>query len=381
MEKTINRRQWLKTSAAAAVGLAAGFPHHGCRRRTPDPIEAPQAGRLIRLHLNESPYGLSPSARRAGAEALELAHQYPHKRYVELKQLIASSENLPPDHIILGAGSTEIMTTLIHLHAAGKEAVVALPTYYDFIDYAERVDCRLRWVPLDAEFAHDLQAMAEELNSETGLVYICNPNNPTGSITPADKISAFIDLVSEKSLVIVDEAYHEYVEQSSYRSMVDHVRKKKNVMVMRTFSKIYGLAGMRVGYGLARPDIIEKMERLERNFASIAYPSLMASQAAYRDRAFIARVKAMNKEARAYLCRELDRLGLFFVPSQTNFVLFRIDSDGEEMVKMFEEQGLLLRSLKFNGGDWLRVSLGEMKDMRTFVSLLSGILGSQFHSA
>jgi histidinol-phosphate aminotransferase len=381
MDRTINRRQWLKTSAAAAAGLAVGFPLSGCRPQTPNSREASQAGRLIRLHLNESPYGLSPSARKAGTEALELAHQYPHKRYIELKQLIASSENLPPDHVILGAGSTEIMTTLIHLHAAGKEAVAALPTYYDFIDYAERVDCRLRRVPLDAEFAHDLQAMAEELNAETGLVYICNPNNPTGSLTPADRLSAFIDRASEKSLVIVDEAYHEYVEEASYRSMVDHIRKKKNVIVMRTFSKIYGLAGMRIGYGLARPDIIEGMERLERNFASIAYPSLMASQAAYRDRSFTAQVKTMNRETRTYLCRELDKRGLFFVPSQTNFVLFKIDSDGEEAVKMFEEQGLLLRSLKFNGGDWLRVSLGEMKDMRTLVSLLSGILGPLSHSA
>jgi histidinol-phosphate aminotransferase len=205
------------------------------------------------------------------------------------------------------------------------------------------------------------------------MVYICNPNNPTGSITPEDKLLSFCDQASQRALVVVDEAYHEYVEDPAYGSMIDLVRRERNVIITRTFSKIFGLAGLRIGYGIARPGIIEEMKKLERNFAPISWLSLKASVASYQDTSFIQRVKEKNEEMKLYLYEELERLGYFYVPSHTNFVLFKVRQDALRMVKKFKERNILVRAFVFNRDHWIRVSLGNFAEMQKFVSALEEI--------
>jgi histidinol-phosphate aminotransferase len=215
--------------------------------------------------------------------------------------------------------------------------------------------------------------MEQRITQSTSLVYICNPNNPTGSITPGDRIRSFSERASQKVPVIIDEAYHEYVEDESYASMIDLVRSGKNVIVTRTFSKIFGLAGLRVGYGIARSEIIEKLEKIERNFAPVAWLSLNAALASYKNVEFTQYVREKNKEVKSYLYQELGRLGLSYIPSHTNFVLFRVNRDSQEMFKEFEDRNVLIRAFNFNGDNWIRVSLGTREEMQSFVSVLADI--------
>ncbi len=369
----VNRRQWLKTSAIAVAGLVAGSNFPACRRETSFPRLLSEEGSLIKLNSNESPYGVSENVRQAIINSINQSNRYPQRQYFKLKELIAAREKISPENIILGAGSTEIMTTLIHLYGRSGEALVAEPTYFDFVYYAESVNCPLRSVPLNDNFEHDLRAMEQRITQNTSLIYICNPNNPTGSITPGDKLRPFCERASRKVPVIIDEAYHEYVEDESYASMIDLVRAGKNVIVTRTFSKIFGLAGLRIGYGMARPDIIQALEKIERNFAPVAWLSLNAALASYRNVEFIQYVREKNKDVKSHLYQELERIGLTSIPSHTNFVLFRVNRDSQEMLKEFEGRNVLIRAFNFNDDNWVRVSLGTMEETQAFVNVLADI--------
>ncbi|MGD8534563.1 MAG: histidinol-phosphate transaminase [Candidatus Aminicenantes bacterium] len=373
MAYQLNRRQWLKTSAIAAAGLIAGSNFPACRKDKSFLPTSPNAEDTIRLNSNESPYGISENAQQAIIGSIDQSNRYPQRHYSELEELIAEKENISPDNIFLGAGSTEVMTTLIHLYGMKGETLVADPTYFDFVWYAERVECPLQFIPLNENFEHDLQAMQQRIHPKTSLVYICNPNNPTGSITPEDKLRSFCERTSQRSLVFVDEAYHEYVDDRAYSSMIDLVKEGRNVVVTRTFSKIFGMAGLRVGYGMARPDIVEDLERIERNFAPISWLSLKAALECYKNVEFTHYVKQKNSEVKSYLYKELERLGLFYVPSHTNFVLIKVNQDSREMSKKFEDRNILILPFQFNDENWIRVSLGTMEEIQTFASALSYI--------
>ena len=373
MEYLIDRRQWLKTSALAVAGLMAGTGFVGCRGQTSTPHPDSVADSFIRLDSNESPYGISKAAREVITSSIGQSNRYPQQHYPELKELIAERENITPDHIILGAGSTEIMTTLIHFSKTKGEILSADPTYFDFVYYAVKSDCPLNKIPLNDNFEHDVDAMGNRLRSQTGLVYICNPNNPTGSITPKDKLLSFCEHASQRALVVVDEAYHEYVEDPAYTSMIEMVREGKNVIVTRTFSKIFGLAGLRIGYGIARPEIIKELKKLERNFAPISWLSLKAAIASYQDRSFLQYVREKNEGIKFYLYEKLKRLDYSSVPSHTNFVLFKVRQDALRMVKELKERNILVLAFEINRDHWIRVSLGTYEEMETFVSALEEI--------
>jgi histidinol-phosphate aminotransferase len=370
----LNRRQWLKTSAFAAAGLIAGSNFASCKRDAASPRASAGGEDLIWLKSNESPYGVSESTQQVIINSLDRSNRYPHRRYSALKELIAERENISPDNIFLGAGSTEIMTTLIHLYGIRGDTLVADPTYFDFVWYADKARCTLRSVKLNENFEHDLQAMEQYITPDTGLIYICNPNNPTGSITPGDKLYAFCERASRKAVVVVDEAYHEYVDDESYTTMLDFVRTGRNVVVTRTFSKIFGMAGLRIGYGMARSDIVEELDRVSRNFAPVAWLSLKAAISSYQNIEFIEYVKRKNREVKSYLYKELNRLGLDFIPSHTNFVLFKVSHDALEMAEEFEKRKVVIRPIQFYGDNWIRVSLGTLDEIRAFVSVLSELV-------
>jgi histidinol-phosphate aminotransferase len=367
MGNSIDRRQWLKTSAMALAGLMTGPNLGACQkeavsRQKPLKVDAP-----LLLNNNESPYGISPHAIEAISGSTGRSHRYPHRSYPQLTELIAERENMPADHIILGAGSTDVMVTLIHLVKEEGEILTADPTYFDFIYYANTVERALNQVGLNARFEHDLEEMENQITSLTDLIYICNPNNPTGSITPKHRLKSFCEQMSKEALVVVDEAYHEYVEDRAYASMVDLVRQGKNVIVTRTFSKIHGMAGLRIGYGMAPPEIIAKLDKLSRNFAPVAWLSLQAAIASYRDSGFVQSVRDRNKQVKSALYKGLEKLGLFYIPSHTNFVLFQVNQDAKKLVKKMEERGIFARAFGFNDKQWVRVSCGTMEEMQAFI--------------
>lgn len=367
----MNRRQWLKTSTFAATGLLVSSSFPSCGPGETLSERSPQKSEILKLNSNESPYGVSEKARQAMIEAMEESHLYPHQKYAELIELIAERERLTPDHIILGGGSTEVMNMIIRAFGSTGSILVSNPTYFDFLYYAELANGVLEHVPLNDTFEHDIESTEQTITPETGLVYICNPNNPTGSITRKEGLSAFCERSSAKVLVFVDEAYHDYVEDSSYSSMMDLVRRDKNVIVTRTFSKIFGMAGLRVGYGVARPETIDKLKRVEMNFASISYPSLRAAVSSYTDLPFLRSVLEKNRLAKAYLCTQLENRGYNYIPSQTNFVLFEVKRPAADIANEFKRNNILVRPFQFRDSQWIRVSLGTLKDMQTFVSALA----------
>lgn len=374
MGYALDRRQWLKTSTLAIAGLIAGPGLKAYRKTGSRPQDLTNSDVVIALDSNESPFGISPYAREAITGSLDLSNRYPHSFYPHLKELISERENITPEHVILGAGSTDVMVTLIHHTKMDGEILVGDPTYFDFLYYARKSDRSVHRVRLNDRFEHNLEAMEKRISSRTDLIYICNPNNPTGTITPKDKLLPFCEYASKRALVVVDEAYHEYVEDEAYTSAIDLVKQGKDLIVTRTFSKIFGLAGLRIGYGIAHPDVIEKLKKLSRNFAPVAWLSLKAATASYQDREFIRSVREKNNGVKAFLTEGLDRQGLCRIPSRTNFVLFEVEQDATELARRLEAKKILVRPFVFHGRQWIRVSCGTREELQAFISALAANL-------
>jgi histidinol-phosphate aminotransferase len=327
----------------------------------------------LALGLESAACGTQPRE-EALLRTVERSHLYPHKKYPDFKAAIAEKEGVAPENIVLGAGSTEVMTMLIHMAAGQGGALAADPTYFDFAAYVEAARCPLYSVPVTQGYVHDLEGMAAGIGPDTALVYVCNPLNPTGTIVPRNPLRAFCEDASRNALVLVDEAYHEYVEDPAYASMAGLVREGRNVVVTRTFSKIFGMAGLRVGYGIGPADVIESLAPYRMNFASIACTSLAAAQVACGDSAFVHGVREKNKAVKSYLYEELDRLGLAYIPSQTNFVLFEVLTDAREAQARLAERDVLVRSFKIRAKNWIRVSIGTQDEMQAFVSALQSTI-------
>jgi histidinol-phosphate aminotransferase len=366
----MNRREWLRASAWSAAGLALGLETTACGKQPRE--EELRAAEVtgVKLNSNESPYGPPPGSREALVRAVERSHLYPHWSYPDFRTAIAEREGTAAGNIVLGAGSTEVMTMLIHMAAERGGALTADPTYFDFVSYAEAARCPLHSVPVTDHFVHDLDGMAAQIGPDIALVYICNPLNPTGTIVPRNTLQTFCESASRQTLVVVDEAYHEYVDDPSYGSMAGLVREGRNVVVTRTFSKIYGMAGLRVGYGIGPARVIESLDRFRMNFASIACTSLSAARAALGDSAFVLSCREKNRAARSYLFGELNKLGLAYIPSHTNFVLFEVPREAREIQAELEERGVLVRPFGIKDKSWIRVSIGTQEEMEAFVSTL-----------
>lgn len=372
MSLSMDRRQWLKSSALVAASLAlprdlAATPH-AAQSAHPRDLQD-----IVKLNSNENPFGISPKAREAIVEAAEFTHYYPHPAYPELVDLIARDNDLTSDHIMLGAGSTELLCLAgFRFGAQGGKVVMGDPSYFDAHDFYVRVGADLRLVPLNEAFEHDLDAIDRRLTWDVNHVYICNPNNPTATVVDPSALRSFCEEAGRRTMVFIDEAYHD-LALDPYESMVDLVRDGENLIIFRTFSKIHGLAGARVGYAMAKPEIIEQIEEMSTNFAPISNLSLRAAIASYEDTEFLDTCRAANHEARTHLYTTLDRLGYFYVPSHTNFVLFRIRRDRREVQQEFRDRSIMLRTFTINDTPWIRVSMGTPEQMGAFEEALEAI--------
>ena len=368
MTSVMDRRDWIRSSALATAAWAFG------RDRISGADEAAGTnGGIIYLDQNENPHGISGKARKAIIDTIKLANRYPGDEMAELRDLIAAREGVPNDHVVLGAGSTEIFSIAGLLYGAdGKEVLLAEPTYSGFKGCIGRIKGKLHSVPVDGRWEHDLDEMARRLTANASLVYICNPNNPTGTIVDSGKLRSFCESAPRSALVFVDEAYGDLVEDPRYSSMVGLVAKQGNVMIARTFSKIHGLAGMRVGYGLARPEIIAEFRRIQTNFAPLSQLSIAAAKASLTDAEFLSLSKKQNAEARASFYQLLDKLGRQPIPgSQTNFVIFPIDRKPEEFADEFRKRhNIVLRPFEFLEKKWIRVSMGTKNEMARLAAAL-----------
>lgn len=328
-----------------------------------------------RLLANENPYGPSDKVRLAIMEAAGMGNRYGHSAAAKLIEMIAEKEGVTPEHIMLGPGSTDMLekTAITHFIDGGN-IVSADPAYMSLIKTAMAFKADWKSVPLTKDWAHDLPAMEAAVDKDTKLVYVCNPNNPTGSITESKALWSFCEKVADKAPIFVDEAYLEFLDKPESASMVGLVKKGKNVIIARTFSKIHAMAGLRVGYIVGLPETLEKISSMVRGNMGMSITSLKGAMASMEDLKFQENSQKWNKETREYVIDELKKLGFEPVPSYTSFVLFQIEMQGKPFLEKMFDKGVGVRAFEVFDKPYCRVSMGKMKEMKLFVETLKQVL-------
>jgi histidinol-phosphate aminotransferase len=328
----------------------------------------------LKMASNENPLGPSPRALESARAALEQSHRYPDGSGRRLRAALSRRFQLPPDQIVLGNGSTELVELLARTFLGGEGwAVMAERTFIMYRIAVMAVNGNAREVPLRG-MRLDLMAMAAACDSRTVLVYIANPDNPTGTYVTREELEEYFRCVPPGVLTVLDEAYAEYLERSDYPSGVDSLRQGRRVAVLRTFSKAYGLAGLRVGYGLAPADVVSGMERIRSPF-NTSRVAQAAALGALEDHEHVARSRSLAQEGREYLESEFQRRGWSYVPSVTNFVLLDLKRDAEEIHLRLMERGVIARPLgPYRLPSSLRVTVGTAIENRRFLEALDQVL-------
>ena len=375
---SINRRDWLRASMLSGLGMAAlpgmAAPISFCEPEPAMPLGyKPPAGKLkARLSANENPYGPSPKALKAITEAAPDGFLYAMEYARQFRKLVADTEGVPEDHVLLGAGSGELLTAASLWAAyrpnAGRTIVAPDPTFDALPRTAVKHGLTMDRVPLVAADGYDinLNTLAERVGSQTGMVYLCNPNNPTAITVDPTKLRAFCEAVGAKTPILVDEAYIDYTPDPKAYSMVDLVRKGTNVIVTKTFSKVHGFAGLRTGYMIAKPEILEQISKFATAGSSMSMTTLRAAIVSLQDTDFVKYSLGKTQESKTYLAGVLKQHSYEPLPSGANFVMFPIRMKGEDFVGRMLEQGVSIRQWKFDGQYWCRVSLGTMPQMQAF---------------
>jgi histidinol-phosphate aminotransferase len=366
MSNTMTRRQWLsRTGCTLGSAAMAGYMGTGLSFCSP---ENQASTSPIRMMYNENPYGPSETAKKAMLEAFKEANLYTFSSgdaVVSLKEILASQVGLTPDHILISSGSTEILRVSGLITALeGGEVISPHPTYLTLLRYAESMGVPIHRIPLDDSFGFDLEAMKSEMSDKVKLIYLCNPNNPTGTITPYEKLRPFCEEMSQNALVFVDEAYHEYISDPQYRSMIELVREGHNVLVSRTSSKIHGMAGLRIGFGVANPPLIKLLRARITGTNNII--GLRAAAASYSDEAHQIFCRLKNNEAKEIVYKFFQEIGRRYVPSQTNFVFFHTGQAIDKFQTAMEELGIIVGRPFPPYLDWCRLSMAKPEDMEIF---------------
>jgi histidinol-phosphate aminotransferase len=321
----------------------------------------------ILLYANENVYGPSLKVMEAIRAATGGSNRYPRLRYLELKERIAAYHSVAADRVLLGCGSTEIlrMAACAFLGKA-KQLIHASPTFEAIEHYARTVDSQVVEVQLTGSFAHDLERMLASVTPSTTLVYICNPNNPTASLTPRKDLETFISKVPASTVVIVDEAYHHYAGSSAmYASFIDHSIHDEKVVVARTFSKVYGLAGLRLGYAVGSPKVLEQMKKFgtEDNINAIA---TQAAFAALDDSEGVSNFIEHNANDRQEFFNQAMARALKPIDSHTNFVMMNTSHPADEIIEQFRKHNIVIGRHFPPMNTYVRVSLGLPEEMHAF---------------
>ena len=324
---------------------------------------------LVKLNSNENPYGPSDKARQAIIEAIDSGNRYPRPAITKLTKQIAEYEGLSPDQIIITAGSTELLGVFGLMAGMQKGKVIGCDPTFDFMLYfAEKYSSHWVKVPLTEDHQYNLEGIRSEMDDDTKLVFICNPNNPTGGELSKDDLALFCAEASKSCMVYVDEAYIEFSKDGLKSSLANMTRNNRNLVVGRTFSKIYGLAGLRVGYAIGHPDTIKEVRRhLQGRSVTASATSIAAASASLGDEEFLGHCRKMNDQAKDIVYTSFDELEIDYIPSSTNFILFRTEKFGAtDIRKELQRQNILIRDYQHVPG-WARVSMGTSDEMKAFL--------------
>lgn len=364
-------------SRRALIGGAAGAAILGGTARSglaaaPAPMFGAPNGVAL-LSRNENPYGPSQKAIAAAYEATKSGAYYADRSVVYLADMIAERNGVTQDFISISAGSGEGLCAAAQAWTRGGGGILAPQLFWDTTaKYAERQGATILRAPMTDDLGVDLGALEAMVDESISMVHITNPNNPTGVLLDPDRLRAFCRRVEPKATVLIDEAYNELTDDPERATMMDLVREEKNVIISRTFSKIYGMAGMRVGYLIARPDITAK---IRSNIMSwISAPGLAAAIASYDDEAFLKMSKAKIVEGREMIIEAARAQGLSYLPSQANFVFIDVGRDANWVRKRMEERSIFIRGVYQGYATWSRVSTGRLEDLARYVAALPEVL-------
>jgi histidinol-phosphate aminotransferase len=373
--KGLSRRDWLKRTSLGSgmallgsTGIVSTLSAEEIKKYNPRPLAGP-----IRLGSNENPYGPSESMRKAMIAAFDNGCRYPWGYNAPLVKMIAQKEGVPEDYVVLTAGSTEGLKVAGLTFGRNREIISCTPTFLSMMEYAELWGTEINWVPLNKDLDFDLEEIEKRVSYETGLVFLCNPNNPTGKLLPAKQVMDFCETVSKRTVVFSDEAYYDYITEPNYPSMVELVKKGHDVVVSRTLSKVYGLAGIRMGYLIAKPDLAKKLK--DRVVANTNIMAIEAGKAALADADFYKFALQKNEEAKAMIIATLNELKLPYLPSHANFVFFQSGKDVSELGKLMAEKGFIIGRPFPPLNDWCRVSTGTIEEIALYNQAIKEVLG------
>ena len=364
---TISRRkfaQLLGAGAAAAVARPAFSFAKTAAGKSPAAISG-----IVRLSSNENPYGPSAQALKAMSDAFPLACRYPDEHADALVEALAKLNRVGRDQILLGDGSGEILKLAADVFTGplskgqGGALVVADPTFEAILYHAQRNGAEIVKVPLTADFGHDLGKMLAA--AKGGLVYVCNPNNPTASITPKNEVREFIERVPNDTMILVDEAYYHYADSPEYESVIPLVGEHRNLIVARTFSKIYGMAGLRCGYCVAQNYAIERL-RERQAWDSTNIMGIAAATASLDDPDLVPKGRRLNAETRAFTVSELERMGYKTIPCQANFIMFDAKRPVVPLIATLKQHKVEVGRLFRPMPNHMRLTIGKKTEMEAF---------------
>ena len=375
-----NRRLWVKKIGLGVAGIGlTNFNSLASPLLSENLITSfENDANTIFLRSNENPYGPSPLARKTFLDNATISNRYNWDIATQLIADLAKKNNVKDENIILGAGSTEILDSVAKFVSLNKgdepkvtgnpNYVIAHPSYDYWTVTLDNLGLTKNSVPLTTDKKVNLKAMLEAVNQDTKLVYICNPNNPTGTICERDALVEFVTKIPQNTIILIDEAYLDYTKQESLCNILsDH----KNIIISKTFSKIYGLAGARIGYAIADKTIIDNLANLQSNTNnSVSVLSKLAAIASLKDDKFVSNCYLLNENARQYTINELEKLNCECITSNTNFIYFSLAKYNKDYFKQLENNNIEGGRIYEEQGKWTRITVGKMEEMRKFIKAL-----------
>lgn len=330
---------------------------------------------VIKLASNENPLGPSPKAVSAIKRAAVKVNRYPEGSCFYLRERLSKHLKVKPQNLIFGNGSDEIIDIIIKTFSESDDEILSAEvTFLEYKIIAQQNGRRVKTVPLN-NFKYDLPRLQDAISQKTKIIFIANPNNPTGTYVDKREVDDFLRGLHRHIVVVFDEAYFEFVMEKDFPVSIRYVKEGKNVIILRTFSKIYGLAGLRIGYALAQENYIQYMERARQPF-NVNTLAQEAALAALNDSTFVKKSKKKVAEGKEYLYESLKKIGIECIPSATNFILLNLRQDGIEVFKKLLKQGVIVRDMcQYGLKNFIRVTIGTKKENRKFVAALKKVLG------
>jgi histidinol-phosphate aminotransferase len=374
MPTTLSRRSFAQLIGAGAAAAALPFPQLFAEKKALSKAAETAAGSggMVRLSANENPYGPSAKALDAMREAFGAACRYPDESQDLLTAEVGRQHGVGPESVMLGCGSSEILKAVAAAFTGrDRKLVLAAPTFEAIGFNAKVTGAEIVNVPLDASYAHDLAAMGAV--KDAGVIYVCNPNNPTATITPRNALAAFLTSVPASTVVLVDEAYHHYADSDDYASVIPLVKMHPNLIVARTFSKIYGMAGLRLGYAIAQHELLQKMEE-QRQFDSINVMAIAAGRASIADSEHVRLGKERNAATRKTVTDALQSMGYHTLPSQANFIMIDLGREVRPVIAAFKAKDVHVGRLFPAMPKHLRVTIGRPEEMTAFLGAFKSVM-------